>query len=103
MTMLDEPSLLGSAPFVKCGPTKTTNALRRRLAKLDVADAPSFTLKGFRRGHARDIAERGGRLAEILQAGSWSSEAFAGYLDKEQVGSPTWLLACSRCCCFGCR
>jgi len=85
LTLLDNPALLGSAPFEKCGPTKTTNALRRRLAKLGVADAPSFTLKGFRRGHARDIAMRGGRLAEILHAGSWTSKAFAAYLDKEQV------------------
>ena len=39
----------------------------------------------MRRGHARDLQQRGSNLAEILRAGEWRSAAFLSYLDSHQL------------------
>ncbi len=41
----------------------------------------------LRRGHAQQILNDGGTLAEVLRAGQWSSPAFLLYLDLAEVES----------------
>ena len=60
-------------------------ALRARLASLGLADAAAYNLHDFRRGHAHDLAEAGGGLKQILDAGEWVSPAFLRYLDITQL------------------
>ena len=55
------------------------------LAAVGVPDAASYRTHDLRRGHAADIQERGGNLAEILSAGEWSSPAFLSYLDVNRL------------------
>ena len=75
----------GSVPFADLNGNKASAELRRRLAKLGVANAGSYRLHDFRRGHARNLQARGASLWEILQAGEWRSCAFLDYLDKNQL------------------
>lgn len=68
-------------------------ALRRRVRSCGVPDAASFSSKVFRRGHARDMVQRGSRIAEILAAGQWRSPQFMKYLDIQELESATVLEA----------
>jgi len=62
-------------------------SLRRRLTLLGVPDAMSYGLQSLRRGHAQQIVDDGGSLADVLRAGQWSSPAFMLYLDMAEVES----------------
>ena len=59
--------------------------LRWYLVYLGDREAHLHGTHDFRRGHARDILQRGGTLADILQAGEWRSAAFLSYLSKEEL------------------
>ena len=52
---------------------------------IGIPNAAAFTLKGFRRGHAQQIAEQGGALKLLLDAADWKSSAFATYLNLTKV------------------
>jgi hypothetical protein len=59
--------------------------LRRHIALLQVPKAEAHGLHDFRRCHAQDLADAGGELKVILEAGEWSSPAFLKYLDVAQL------------------
>lgn len=77
--------------------------MRSRLAKLFVPEAAEHCLQDFRRGHARDLVEKGAsfamdfgssasacasaRLFDILKAGEWKSPAFLLYCDMHKLES----------------
>ena len=75
----------GSQPFVHIRPAQALLALRELLAALHIPDAELYRTQDFRRGHAEDLRMWGKTLREILEAGDWSSAAFAAYLDKERL------------------
>ena len=75
----------GTQPFVHMRPPQIQLALRELLAEIGVDQAHMYRTHDLRRGHADDIRKSGGRLADILQAGDWSSGAFATYLDQHML------------------
>ena len=52
---------------------------------MKVTEAAMYRTHDLRRGHARDLQERGGVLREILAAGDWRSPAFLRYLDVGEL------------------
>ena len=84
---LADPVFMNQSPFKHLSPNVVTTELRRRLHKLSVCHADDYRSHDFRRGHARDLQRNGARLAEILQAGEWSSPAFLKYLDLNELES----------------
>ena len=50
-----------------------------------MAHTQDFTLKGFRAGHATELAKLGRSLGEILLAGEWRTRAFLSYTDLNQL------------------
>ena len=56
-------------------------SLRRRLVLLGVDHLHEYGLQSFRRGHAQQILDDGGNLADVVRAGQWASPAFLLYLD----------------------
>lgn len=75
----------GSQPFVHIRSAQALLALRELLLELNVPDALCYGTHGFRRGHAEDLLQAGGRLGDILAAGDWRSAAFLDYLNKERL------------------
>jgi hypothetical protein len=73
----------GVMPFAAHSADWARKDLRCRLLELGVEGASGYWLHDFRRGHAQDMVDAGGRLGEILRAGEWSSPAFTKYLDLE--------------------
>ena len=57
------------------------SALRRHLGAIGVENAAAYRAHDFRRGHAKDMQERGATVQEILAAGQWRSPSFLEYLD----------------------
>ena len=55
------------------------------LAALNIQNADTYRTHDLRRGHAKDLQERGAGLAEILRAGEWRSPAFLTYLDLHSL------------------
>ena len=84
----------GSRPFVHMRADAARAALRARLASLGLADAAAYNLHDFRRGAAHDLAEAGGGLKQLLDAGEWLSPAFLKYLDTEQLEKRVAVQAC---------
>ena len=68
-------------PFGRITAASALGVLRDMLKQLEVDKAMLYRTHDFRRGHARDMQAWGRTLAEILQAGEWSSPAFMKYLD----------------------
>ena len=75
----------GAQPFNGLRADSAGQSLKLRLEQLRVAQASSYVLHDFRRGHAMDIAAAGGDLKTILAAGQWSSPAFLKYLDVSEL------------------
>ena len=75
----------GATPFAELSGAKALAELRRRLAVLGEAEPERFRLHSFRGGHAMDVAQNGGRLAQILKAGDWRSPAFTAYLNASEL------------------
>ena len=71
----------GVKPFKHITAASALRVLRDMLGQLEVERAGLYRTHDFRRGHARDMQACGRTLAEILQAGEWSSPAFMKYLD----------------------
>lgn len=59
------------------------HGFQRLLCLLAVPHAKQATFKCFRAGHATELAASVASLAEILEAGSWKSNAFARYVDAD--------------------
>ena len=75
----------GEAPFSHMTPHYVIKELRRRLRILAFPFANEYGTHDFRRGHARDLLERGSTLKEILNAGDWRSPRFLAYLDLDKL------------------
>lgn len=59
--------------------------LRRALGEMGRHDAESFGTHAFRRGHAQDIAARGGPVTDLLRAGGWHQPAWMKYLNVSRL------------------
>ena len=59
--------------------------MKRFLVLLSVPSAASFTLKGFRAGHATELAKRNVALGAIMQMGEWRSAACLRYIAEDEV------------------
>ena len=59
--------------------------LRAALSEVGRPHSDLVTLHSIRRGAARAFEARGGSLTELCAAASWSSRAFAAYLDMPFV------------------
>ena len=59
--------------------------IRSVLGKLAVPQAASYGTHDFRRGHAQDIVQDGGTLAQVLAAGQWKSAAFMSYIKEAEL------------------
>ena len=57
------------------------SSLRRRLMLLGVHTLSEYGLQPLRRGHAQQILDDGGTLADVLKVGQWASPAFPCHLD----------------------
>jgi len=68
------------------------NAIRKVLGQED-PKAKQFGFKGFRAGHATEVAKRGLSLMQILLAGEWSSRACLRYVDANQIEEGEFLEA----------
>ena len=76
----------GTQPFKHFHAGQTLLALRELLTELNIEHAMVYRLHDFRRGHAEDLRRLpGSTLADILEAGDWSSSAFKDYLDKRSL------------------
>ena len=54
-------------------------------AKVEIEGGQVIGTHSLRRGAAQSMADMGGRLCEILDAGDWSSKAFMDYMDKSKI------------------
>jgi hypothetical protein len=70
----------GVEPFGSSSPKICLAYLKAWLHLLHVPDAHLYRTHDLRRGHCRDLQERGAQLFEILSAGEWSSPAFLKYM-----------------------
>ena len=48
---------------------------------MKVPEAKHYRTHDLRRGHAKDLVQKGANLCEILSAGEWRSPAFLSYID----------------------
>ena len=77
---------VGSALFLPGVARRAAEWLRAGLRELGVPRWDRFSLHALRRGAARALVERGGDLADLCRAGSWSSTAaLRFYLDMRDV------------------
>ncbi len=76
---------VGEAPWAGWCATGVRNALRSALRHTGVVNADACGTHSFRRGHAQDIVEFGGRVTDILKAGDWQMPAWMRYLDVEKM------------------
>ena len=86
MPSLHSWTLLSAAPFgsksverFRC--KEKLSDLKLLLALLEVPNYEQCRCHDLRRGHARDLQLKGAGLAEILDAGQWSSPAYLKYFD----------------------
>ena len=77
----------GTKPFAVFSAAEALFYLRSILHHLNIERPDAYRTHDFRRGHARDMQERGATLYEILKAGEWRSPAFMSYLDLEELHS----------------
>ena len=75
----------GSAPWVAWSAESARRQLRAALRGAGIGNAEAYGTHAFRRGHAQDILEGGGRLEEILRAGDWRMPAWMRYLNSERL------------------
>ena len=71
--------------FIRFSASGILRLLRARLESLEVALAASRRTPEFRRGHARDMQERGRGPYTTLSAGDRKSPASMPYLDVEEL------------------
>ena len=76
---------VGDAPWAGWCATSVRSALRSALRHAGVGNADAYGTHAFRRGHAQDIVEFGGRVTDILKAGDWQMPAWMRYLDVEKL------------------
>ena len=76
---------VGSPIFDEDVAVRARSWLQGALRSTGVPHASCFGLHAIRRGAARASIENGGSLDELCKAGSWSSRAFAVYLDLATV------------------
>ena len=72
-------------PDADQGRVRMNRDLKRRCKTLGLQEPSEITMYSFRRGHAREIAEKGGSLGEVLRAGTWASSAFKAYQEMEHI------------------
>ena len=76
---------VGAMPFQGVTAAAATRRLRRYLEALGVADVGLYSLHAFRRDAANDMKDMGCTLAELLEAGGWTSRACLKYLKPEDL------------------
>ena len=59
--------------------------LRTRLVHNKIAKGRLYSSHDFRRGHSKDLADKGSNIGQILGAGQWTSTAFMAYQNKEEL------------------
>lgn len=75
----------GCSPFSSLSAYKALTGLRIQLQNAGVPEALKYRTHDLRRGHAKDLAQSGSSLLEILKAGEWRSAAFLQYMDVGQL------------------
>ena len=76
---------LGTRPWAHISAENARARIRSRLTELQVPQASRYGTHDFRRGHAKDMAESGSTLAQILRAGQWRSAAFMRYMEEASL------------------
>ena len=76
---------VGQKPFAGITAANALTRLRCCLSELRVPEARYYRTHDLRRGHAKDMVEKGAELCEILAAGEWRSPAFMCYLDESEL------------------
>ena len=76
---------MGNKLFPSFTPAKASERLRARLSEIGIANANTYKMHDFRRGHTKDMQDKGACLRVILDAGEWRSPAFLAYMDKEKL------------------
>ena len=54
------------------------------LGRLEVVQSHRYSSRGFRRGAAQELKERGSQWTTVAGAGGWRSLAFRGYVDTTE-------------------
>ena len=75
----------GEELFPDITPANVNPVLREFLGACKVPDARFFVSHDIRRGHGKDIQMKGGTVAQLLEAGEWTSPAFLKYMDMQQL------------------
>ena len=50
-----------------------------------IAKGRLFSSHDFRRGHSKDLTDKGSNIGQILAAGQWSPTAFMAYQNKQEL------------------
>ena len=50
-----------------------------------IAKGRLFSSHDFRRGHSKDLADKGSNIGQILAAGQWSSTALMAYQHQQEL------------------
>ena len=82
---------VGAQPFSHISARQALLALQGLLAAMGIGDAWLYRTHDFRRGHAEDLLQGGGRLRQILEAGDWRSGTFMTYLNRIVPAPPLFV------------
>jgi hypothetical protein len=74
----------GECPFAHISPQIARRDLKNRLEQIGIAEAHSYWLHDFRRGHTNDLTQSGSSLVEVLKAGEWKTPAFLDYVNLQR-------------------
>ena len=83
----------GMPLFSAFKPCMVNKGLRKLLHDVGVQNPESYRSHDLRRGHARDMQDRGHTIGQILAAGQWKSAAFMTYLDEDELAAEAVLEA----------
>ena len=71
----------GHSLFSELSARNINRVIKAVFSKLGVSYAQSYTSRGFRRGAAQELKERGSQRTTVAGVGGWRSLAFRGYVD----------------------
>ena len=76
---------VGHTPLQGLNLKRFNEELRTRLVHNKIAKGRLFSSHDFRRGHSKDLTDKGSNIGQILAAGQWSSTAFMAYQNKQEI------------------
>jgi len=76
---------VGHTPLQGLNLRRFNEELRTRLVHNKIAKGRLFSSHDFRRGHSKDLTDKGSNIGQILAAGQWSSTAFMAYQNKQEI------------------